>query len=104
MSESKSEQHLRQSEEAKRTILRDWPSYQRRAARDARARGRGGRPITPDEQLRDAVELVLEVARLYKPRGKGPHTPLGHDCEVCDAMGIVVEWLVTGKAPPVDMT
>lgn len=104
MTDSKTQQYIRQGQDAKRSILLEWPSYQRTASREASARFRRGQPLTSEEHLKDAVEIVLEVARMYRPRGKGPHTPLGHDCEVCEAMRTVIEWLATGDLPPVDMT
>ena len=101
MTDRKSEEYAQRSERATRDIAFNWPVWMRRNL---------NRPISQVSEeddrraLMDAVQLVLDTARAYVPRGKGPHTPNGHDCEVCEAMRVVQEWLVTGELPPVDTT
>lgn len=89
--ETKSETYARQSRDAHREMLMG-PRWIRRNANDPERRFRDT-SRTDIEHLKDAMEIVLDVARQYKPAGKGPHTPYGHDCAVCEAMLVLVDWL-----------
>ena len=99
MTDAKSDQYRIQSEQAARSIFMDWPEWQRRNAGDPRK----PENRVPEDHLKYAVEVVLDVARRYRAPGKSPHTPNGHDCEVCESMRRVIEWLATDRIPPVDM-